>query len=489
MQNRLLISNQWLDGEGKYFCSTNPSNNETLWQGYSASLPQLNKAVDSARDAFPIWSSMNFSEREKYILKFTEILEQSETIFAETISKDTGKPLWESKTEIAAMKAKAQISINAYNERTGHKTNAMPGGVTAALTHKPHGVIAVFGPFNFPGHLPNGQIIPALLAGNTIIFKPSEQTALVAEKLVHLWMEADLPEGVLNLLQGEKELGAKIVGHQGIDGIFFTGSSTTGQIIQKELISNPEKIIALEMGGNNPLIIGDISDVKAAAYETIQSAYITSGQRCTCARRLYVPKNELGNTFIEQLSSMINAIDIDFWDKDPQPFMGSMISDSAAKNVLTVQEDMLMSGGESIIMSKQIHPNTGFVTPGLIDVTHVSCKDAECFGPLLQLTRYDDFHEAVKLANQTRYGLSAGLLSDKRQQFDYFLHHIRAGIINWNKQMTGASSLFPFGGVGASGNHRPGGYYMADHCVYPVASMQAEKVQLPESLTPGITLS
>jgi succinylglutamic semialdehyde dehydrogenase len=294
---------------------------------------------------------------------------------------------------------------------------------------------------------------------------------------------------VLNLVQGEVDTGKALASHPQLDGLFFTGSSRTGHFLHQQYAGHPGKILALEMGGNNPLIIKGVQDIKAAVHDILQSAYISSGQRCTCARRLYVEQGEQGDALIAMLASAVKQIKVGPWNAQPQPFMGSMISETAAKGMVAAQANLLNLGGVSLVELTHLEAGTGLVSPGLIDVTAIDVlPDEEYFGPLLQLVRYSDFDQAIKLANQTRYGLSAGLLADSREDYDYFLARIRAGIVNWNKQITGASGAAPFGGVGASGNHRASAFYAADYCAYPVASVEADAVSLPATLSPGLSL-
>ncbi|MGL4446562.1 MAG: succinylglutamate-semialdehyde dehydrogenase, partial [Shewanella sp.] len=296
--------------------------------------------------------------------------------------------------------------------------------------------------------------------------------------------------GVLNLVQGEVETGKALASHPQLDGLFFTGSSRTGHLLHQQYAGHPGKILALEMGGNNPLIIKGVADIKAAVHEILQSAYISSGQRCTCARRLYVEQGEQGDALVAKLVDAVKQIKVGPWNAQPQPFMGSMISEAAAKGMLAAQANLLSLGGVPLVELTHLQAGTGLVSPGLIDVTAVSeLPDEEYFGPLLQLVRYRDFDEAITLANQTRYGLSAGILADSREDYEYFFARIRAGIVNWNKQITGASGAAPFGGVGASGNHRASAFYAADYCAYPVASVEADAVSLPATLSPGLSLS
>lgn len=335
MKGSLFIKGQWLQGEGQTFHSLNPATGETVWSGAAAQPAQVDLAISAARNAQPEWAARSLEDRINQVRKFAGLVEENAELLAETIAMETGKPLWESKTEAAAMKGKIEISIKAYHERTGTTENTMPGA-RAFIRHKPHGVVAVFGPYNFPGHLPNGHIVPALLAGNTVVFKPSELTPATAEITLKLWEQAGLPKGVLNLVQGEQETGIALAAHQDIDGLFFTGSSNTGRVIHQQFGGQPGKILALEMGGNNPLIITEVENQKAAIHDAIQSAFITAGQRCTCSRRLFVPVGEWGDSFIDQLVKAAGNI-IGQWNDKEQPFMGAVISEAAANGILQAQ--------------------------------------------------------------------------------------------------------------------------------------------------------
>jgi succinylglutamic semialdehyde dehydrogenase len=484
----LFIAGAWQAGQGETFESLNPVTQQVIWSGQGASAAQVDAAVVAARQAFPAWASLPLEERIGVLETFAVSLKDHADELARCIGEETGKPLWESATEVTSMVNKVAISIQSYRERTGEKSGPL-GDATAVLRHKPHGVVAVFGPYNFPGHLPNGHIVPALLAGNAVVFKPSELTPKVAELTVKCWIEAGLPAGVLNLLQGARETGIALAANSGIDGLFFTGSSRTGNSLHQQFAGRPDKILALEMGGNNPLIVDQVQDVEAAVYTVIQSAFISAGQRCTCARRLLVPEGAWGDAFLTRLVEVSATIAVGAFDQQPAPFMGSVISLAAAQALLDAQEHLLANGAVALLEMTQPAAQSALLTPGILDVSDVADRpDEELFGPLLQVIRYADFDAAIAEANATQYGLAAGLLSDSQARYQQFWLQSRAGIVNWNKQLTGAASSAPFGGVGASGNHRASAYYAADYCAYPVASLEAEQLALPASLTPGITM-
>ena len=484
----LYIAGAWQNGLGEAFESLNPVTQQVLWRGNGANAEQVDGAVKAAREAFPAWATRSFEERLSVLEAFAASLKTHADELAHCIGEETGKPLWESATEVTSMINKVAISVQSYRERTGEKSGPL-GDATAVLRHKPHGVVAVFGPYNFPGHLPNGHIVPALLAGNSVVFKPSELTPKVAELTVKCWIEAGLPAGVLNLLQGARDTGIALAAHTGIDGLFFTGSSRTGNALHQQFAGRPDKILALEMGGNNPLVVDQVADVEAAVYTIIQSAFISAGQRCTCARRLLVPEGAWGDSLLSRLVQVSQSIEVGAFDQQPAPFMGSVISLGAARALMDAQELLLGSGAVALLEMSQPDANAALLTPGIIDVTEVSERsDEELFGPLLQVIRYADFDAAMTEANNTAFGLAAGLLSDSQARYQQFWLQSRAGIVNWNKQLTGAASSAPFGGIGASGNHRASAYYAADYCAYPVASLETPTLALPAALTPGVHL-
>jgi succinylglutamic semialdehyde dehydrogenase len=481
-----FIHGRWLRGDGPEFAWTDPATGQTTWQGHAATANEVDRAVAAARAAFEDWAALDFSQRAKFLHAFGEQIKSHHAEFTQIICRETGKPRWEAATETDAMINKIGATIEEHGERRRPVTRQI-SDTTAQTRFKPHGVVAIFGPFNFPAHLPNGHIMPALLAGNTIVFKPSEMAPLVAQRTVELWQEAGLPSGVLNLVQGARETGQTLASHPGIDGVFFTGSFEAGRAINRTLADHPGKIVALEMGGNNPLVVHTVHDFDAAAYWTIQSAYITAGQRCSCARRLIVVDDRDSMIVVEHLASMIDRIIVGRYTDAPEPFMGPVISDAAAAKLLAAQDELLKQGGRAVVAMKSIGPRLAMLRPGLIDVTEVSDRaDEEHFGPLLQLIRVKDFDQAIREANHTRFGLTAGLFSDERELWETFYRKVRAGVVNWNRAMTGASGQLPFGGVGCSGNNRPSAYFAADYCSYPVASMEMETLALPQQPTPGI---
>ncbi|MFO1447053.1 MAG: succinylglutamate-semialdehyde dehydrogenase [Opitutaceae bacterium] len=464
------------------FSSLNPATGETVWTGACTSADGVAAAVERATAAGRTWSRLAPAAREASLRAFARVLEARRSRVAEAISREVGKPAWEAASEVTSMIGKVELSITAQARRTAEFV-----GGPAVTRFRPHGVVAVFGPFNFPGHLPNGHIVPALLAGNTVVFKPSEYAPWVAEHYAACWREAGLPPGVLEVVPGGRETGAALVDDPGLNGLFFTGSARTGLWLAERFARTPEKILALELGGNNPLVVWPPRDLTAAALLVVQSAYLTAGQRCTCARRLIVPGGAAGDAFLAELIRAMGTIRVGPFTQVPEPFMGPVISAAAAGQVIAAQEDLVARGASVLVAVRSLRLGTGLVSPGLIDVTSVrERRDEEIFGPLLQVIRVPDFAAALAEANATRYGLAAGLIADDAALYARFRDEVRAGIVNWNQPLTGASGAAPFGGVGQSGNHRPSGFFAADYCAYPVASIEVPELIRPASLPPGL---
>jgi len=454
--------------------STEPATGRELWRG---TVGDAATEVDAARAAWPAWAALSVAYRIEALRRFANEVRKREPELAELIARETGKPLWETKTEVAAVINKVQISIDAYAERTPQRKLEAAMGNRVAVRHKPHGVLAVLGPYNFPAHLPNGHIVPALIAGNAVVFKPSEKTPATGAFLVDCFHKAGIPEGVVRLLIGGPEQGKALAAQRGIDGLLFTGSARAGISLHRQFADTPNKILALELGGNNPIVAWKVKDVGAAATLIVQSAYLSAGQRCTAGRRLIVEDGQEGE-LIAAIEALIDRIIVDEPFADPQPFMGPVIDLAAADHVQEQWLDLMMKGGKPLRRLDRPQKDRPFLTPGLIDVTDVKDRpDEEIFGPVLQIVRVKDFDEAIDEANATRYGLAASLLGGTPALYDQFWANVRAGVINWNKPTNGAPSTAPFGGVGMSGNHRPSAFYAADYCAYPVTSSEAESMR------------
>lgn len=480
------INGEWLAGSGRELATVDPSTGRQTWTSNESTQEDVARAAAAARDSFEAWALASLDERIGVAIRFRDLLKEHAEELAATIAEEVGKPLWEARTEVATMANKIDISVLSYSARTGETASKVADG-NAVLRHRPHGVFAVYGPYNFPGHLPNGHIVPALIAGNAVVFKPSEYAPRTALKTVELWEQAGLPAGVLNLVNGGRETGIALGQEPLIDGVLFTGSSQTGAALHKQFGGQPGKMLALEMGGNNPLVVWDVEDIDAAVHHTVMSAFISAGQRCTCARRLVIQDNPAGQAFLARLVEVAAQLQVGPSNAEPQPFMGPVVSSAVAARLVQAQADMATRGGKILLQMRQLDTKAGFVTAGIVDTTDAQgIPDEEWFGPLLQVIRVASFDDALRVANATEFGLAAALLSPSEDLWKRFAVRARAGIVNWNRPTTGAASSAPFGGVGKSGNHRPSAYYAADYCAYPVASIETSALEMPAKLSPGL---
>jgi succinylglutamic semialdehyde dehydrogenase len=477
-----FIGGQWITGQGQSFSSIDPATAKEVFKTKNANASEVASAFETAQAAFQNWAEISPEHRCEVARRFATIVETRQQEFVAAISDETGKPLWESNQEVNTVVKKVDISISAYEKRTGFH-DQLTGQTRSVLLHAPHGVVAILGPYNFPAHLPNGHIVPALIAGNCAVFKPSELTPLSGALMADCWQEAGLPAGCLNLLQGDRSTAELILNRSELSGVFFTGSATTGVAIHERFAGRPDVILALEMGGNNPMVVLNPNDTVAAAKIIAVSAFISAGQRCTCTRRLI----SVGQEILPELVRVTEAIQVGAPGELPEVFIGPVINSAAANKVLKAQKELAANGAKVLVECQPAKHGVPFLKPGILDVTGVkNLPDEEVFGPLIQLIRVNDFNAAITEANRTRFGLAAGLIGGTGKDFEVFRRRVRAGIINWNRPTTGASSAAPFGGIGLSGNHRPSAFYAADYCAYPVATLQSEELSAVEY--PGFSM-
>jgi len=439
----------------------------------------IESKYEKAKNAYDKWRHVNLGTRIEALNRFHDALEKKREELAITISEEIGKPLWESRQEVQSSLAKIAISIEAFKSRTMDSYKDIgPGRISTR--YKPIGITAVIGPFNFPIHLPNGHIIPSLLAGNSVLFKPSEKAIRVAELYHECWIDSGNPKELLQLVAGDGKA-AELLISLPIDAVYFTGSLNVGMKISKALADRPQVLLALEMGGMNPLVISDISDIHAASYLTIQSSFITAGQRCTAARKLIVIDGPKQEAYLKELLQMTKSIKVGPYTDKPEPFMGELISEQAADHVF---DSFQKQKGKVLYPMQRLGKR--LLTPGIIEVNPLDVKDEEVFGPLLYLIRVKNLEEAIQEANRSRYGLVAGIFTDKLNEYETFYYGVKSGVINWNAPLTGASSLAPFGGAKMSGNYRPAAFFASDYTSYPVASTEMAQIQIPPQIHPGI---
>lgn len=494
-----LVGGSWIALDAGELRSINPARpSQIVWHG-RGEVGHVRQAVDAARTAFEAFRDVTFERRAALLRKYAELCKVHAERIAAIITDETGKTLWESRAEAAALWAKVEITLDA-GAHSG-LSRVSPFSFDLAPTRagrcvfRPHGVMAIVGPYNFPAHLPNGHFVPALAMGNTVVFKPSDKAPGVGQMLGEIMLEAleaeNLPPGVFNVVQGGAAVAQALVTHDDIDGILFTGSWPVGRKILEANLDRPGRIVALEMGGNNPAVVLADADLKQAAIEIARSAFVTTGQRCTCTRRVIAHEAIADRLFAAVAKIASNLIVGDPRAEHPV-FYGPIISQASRQAVLEFQSRAARSGSRVWVESSAMSGEGFYVTPSMIEVDCFTADDGddagcdvEVFGPLLRVTRCGDLDEAIAQANATRYGLAASIFTRDQRAAERFVSRARAGCINVNTGTAGASSKLPFGGLGLSGNHRPAGSFSLDYCAMPIAQM-IERGD-GASLAPGMT--
>lgn len=523
-----LIAGKWCDAatqrDATALVSRDPCRpSREVFVGHS-SATHVGLAVRAARNAAAHWRRTPFEKRFAALNRFAAIADAREMEMARLIQDEVGKVAWDARAEAKLLSAKVRITLEprgAWSRVAGFEV-APAGTKHGRAMFKPHGVAAVIGPFNFPAHLPNGHIVPALAAGNTVVFKPSDKSPAVGRLLgawLHEAIAAEVGEehaaGVVNVVQGGAEVAKTLVAHEGIDGIMFTGSWPVGRAILQANLDRPGRLVALEMGGNNPAIVMADADPMQALTEVVRCAFVGTGQRCTCTRRLIVQRGDgasagFAERFVRAVcASATKSVISEPGQDSSAAFMGPLVTEGAMRDVLNQVQQMARTGAQELVACRRVEGREGwYVTPGVYQVDRFEAvgparsdvaigphsaaawphagADEEIFGPVLRVCVVDTLDEAIEQANATRFGLAASIFTRDEGAISRFLDEVRAGCLNVNTGTAGASSALPFGGLGLSGNHRPAGAFSLDYCAYPVASMH--EAGAAATSAPGLTI-
>lgn len=476
-----LIAGEWRALDGSALESRNPARPASVvWSG-SPRREHVADAVAAARAAFPAWRALPQTRRNAMLRRFQTIAAARADELALLIRDEVGKPLWDARAEASLLANKVDITLDDSATGPFRRVSGFDlklGDTKVGLArYKPHGVMGVVGPFNFPAHLPNGHIVPALSMGNTIVFKPSDKAPATGQLLASLFHEAltaeGAPPGVFNLVHGAADVAAALVNHDDLDGILFTGSWPVGRRIMESNLDRPGRVLALEMGGNNPAVILPDADLRQAVIECVRCAFITAGQRCTCTRRVIVHE-AVADRVIAGIIRAASELAVGDPASDSPPFMGPVISAAARDHALAQVAGLARDGATVLLQPSAFDGGTGgyYLTPGVVKERRFAlANDFEIFGPVLRVSVATTLDDAIAQANATGFGLAASIFTRDAAAADRFLSECRAGCVNVNTGTAGASSKLPFGGLGRSGNHRPAGAFSLDYCAYPVAAM------------------
>jgi len=477
MRGKNYIGGKWVDAQGeRRYESRNPARTaEVLGTVPMSSKGEAEQAVASAKAAFPAWRALSHIKRGEFLERFVDLVKAETDEIARLVAQEAGKTLNEARADVIEGIHMAQYMFGYARMPQGQALPSEIAQKDAYMLRKPKGVVSVITPWNFPFAIPIWLITPSLLQGNSCVFKPSEETPLVGEKLVDCFERAGLPPGVLNLVQGMgEEVGWPLVVHPDVEVVLFTGSYEVGARIKEACAKDYRKMCACEMGGKNAMIICEDADLDLAVRAAILSAFKTTGQRCTSASRLIIHESRI-DEFAKAFVAMAKRIIIGD-PLDEQVFMGPLINEAAVKKVgfynqLARNEgaDVLLGGGR---LEEGEHRRGYFFSPFIYRMAHR--RDArvlheEVFGPHVALIPFRSLDEAIAVHNDVEYGLAFSVITEDYRTARAVQGACEFGIGYWNLPTIGAEVHLPFGGVKKSGTGMPASWPLLDLVTHKVA--------------------
>jgi succinylglutamate-semialdehyde dehydrogenase len=455
-----FINNTFLAAGNMLITSYDPSKNFKPVFSVKTDLAHVELAVGAARQALPSWQLISFDERKKYLLALKASFIKHEQTFAQAISQETGKIMSEALVEAKNLSARVDLTLEHGLKRVATEFFIQQRSETR---YHSQGVLAAIGPYNFPAHLVNSHVIPALLTSNTVVIKPSELCPWVGEIYASCFLEAGFPAGVVNLIHGDKAISQALCVNSNIDGVLFTGSYTTGRALKELLLDQPHKLLALEMGGKNFAVVMDDADPKQAVLEIIQGAFLTAGQRCTATSRVLIH---------EKIYDRIASVLIKLASNLPVNFYGPLASKAALEKFLHTLARAREEGAH-VLLEAQSHEHSALVTPAIYQVSSDHPTNGflseELFGPHICLEKFSTLSQAITRVNQSPFGLSNAIFTLDTSNSERFYHETKSGVLNINRSTNGAFGNMPFGGINKSGNQRPAGIDAVRYTSFPVA--------------------
>jgi aldehyde dehydrogenase (NAD+) len=483
-----LIDGEWTGAStGETFTVTNPADpSDAIGTFPSSGPPDVDAAVEAASNAFPSWKNTPAPQRGPILRKAGDLLAERKDEIARSMTREMGKPFFETKGDVQEAIDTAYYTASETRRLFGHTVpSELPDKMNMSI-RQPVGVCGIITAWNFPVAVPSWKIFPALAAGNTVIFKPSEEAPNSGRLFVQTLLDAGLPDGVLNIVNGAGETGQSLVEHPKVDAVGFTGSYEVGTSIA-ETCGRLNKRVSLEMGGKNPMIVMDDADLELALEGVIWGAFGTTGQRCTATSRL-ICQDGIHDEFVQMIEDEARTLtlgDGNEDDTDVGPLINQAALDKVARYVEIGQEEgATLEFGGSLA---QVDGLDGyFFEPTVFSDVDPSMRIAreEIFGPVLSVFEVNSYDEAVKLANDTKYGLSSSIYTQNIQEGFRAMRDVEAGITYVNGPTIGAEAHMPFGGVKGTGNgHRDGGWaafeFFTEHkTVYVDYSGELQKAQM-----------
>jgi succinylglutamic semialdehyde dehydrogenase len=392
------------------------------------------------------------------------------------IAREVGKPLWEARTEVTAMIGKIDITLTQGLELVAERRFELGAGQSGRWRASARGVFGVLGPFNFPGHLMHGHVVPALATGNCVVVKPSEKTPATGQLYAELCQRAGFPAGVANVVQGDASVGARLAAHESLDGVLFTGSYAAGRRILEATLDQPWKLVALEMGGKNGVLVCADADLDAAANAIAFGACVTAGQRCSATSRVFAER-AVADALCERLVRLFRDIAIGH-SSDPGAFMGPVITRAARERHAQLSLWAAADGAETLVAGGPTEgPRPGhYVRPSLrrLRVTSRTSRyqSEEHFVPDAFVVAVDSLDQGLAQLDASDFGLVASVFTRSRATYERAARVTRVGCLNWNAPTVGASSKLPFGGIKRSGNDRAAGAASTLYTTFPQANLE-----------------
>ncbi len=488
---RHLIAGRWISPSGSTFESRNPARiDEIVGTFPTGGSEEAKQAVVAARDAYPEWRRTSRILRAELFDKLAQLVKRETESLAELMARECGKVVTECRAEVIEGLHMIQYVFGSGRMPTGDVVASEIADKDAFMRRKPWGVVAVITPWNFPFAVPLWMLGPSLLEGNTAVFKPSEDTPAVGQRLVELFEEAGFPPGVLNLVHGEAEAGEALVDDPDVSVVLFTGSYDVGSRIQQRSAQHFDRIVAAEMGSKSAVIVCDDAELDLAVNCAVISAFKTSGQRCVSAGRILVAE-KLFEPFAEKFVRIAKQIQIGD-PLDSSNFTGPVIHRAAVDKVLRYNElardegaEVLLEGGP---MKDGDHARGCFLSPFVYRIQHgheVRCIREEVFGPHVALIPFRTNEDAIRIYNDTDYGLSMAVVTESYRTMRLFRDECDYGMGYANLPCIGAEVHLPFGGVKKSGNGHPSAAGLVEAVTHKTAWTvnHAQEVKMAQGLT------
>jgi aldehyde dehydrogenase (NAD+) len=460
------IDGEWTQGTGtETFESENPATGETLATFRQGTETDVDTALSAAEETFEEWRALSHIDRAEYLWEIYHELRERTDELGEIVTKECGKEISEGKADVIEAYHMVEWAAGDARHPKGDVVPSEIPSKDAYMRRKPRGVVGCITPWNFPVAIPFWHMAVALVEGNTVVWKPAEQTPWCAQIIAEMFDDTGIPDGVFNMVQGFGDTGATIVDDPRVDTVLFTGSAEVGHEVASKVGGEPGKLAACEMGGKNGIVVTEKADLDVAVHSAVMSSFKTTGQRCVSSERLVVHE-EVYDEFKERFVDVASEVAVgDPLDEDT--FMGPLIEAAHVEKVtkyneLAEKEDVNVLVDRTELDPEEIpdgHAEGHWVGPFVYEADayeDLRCTHEEVFGPHVALLKYSgDIEEAVEIHNDTDYGLAGAIISEDYRQINYYRDNAEVGLAYGNLPCIGAEVQLPFGGVKKSGNGYP----------------------------------